>query len=131
MRHKVIFFFVFFLGLVKSNSMIAQSNLSFGSSGVQHEDTLHIGDSIHFSFWLVNQGAANINDSISMSCETFDVIGTSISSMSIGDNYNTAGSLSIGDSIFVTITEVVSYASYVLGDNIVVIWPAFIGSGGG
>ena len=125
-----IYFFVFFLALVSSSSVIAQSNLSFGYSGVQHEDTLHIGDSIHFSFWLINQGSTNINDSISISCETFDIIGNSISSMSIGENYNTIGSLNVGDSIFVTITEEVTYSSYILGDNIVVIWPAFIGSGG-
>ena len=50
--------------------------------------------------------------------------------MSIGESYNTTGSLNVGDSIFVTITEEVTYSSYVLGDNIVVIWPAFIGLGG-
>ena len=130
MNNKIIVFLFLLLGSFYSSSLTAQSNLSFGTSGVQHEDTLNIGDSIHFSFWLVNQGAVNINDSISMSCETFDIIGTSISSMPIGNNYNTVGSLSVGDSIFVTITEVVSYSSYVLGDNIIVIWPAFIGSGG-
>ena len=129
MNTKVIFFLVLFLTIVKSSSVMAQTNLSFGSSGVQHEDTLQIGDSIHFSFWLINDGNANINDSISMLCETFDVIGNSISSMSIGDSYNTVGSLNVGDSIFVTITEEVTFSSYVLGDNIVVIWPAFIGSG--
>ena len=102
-----------------SESLIAQSNLSFGSSGVQHEDTLHIGDSIHFDFWLVNQGNSTINDSILMSCETFDIIGNPISSMSIGDSYNTVGSLNVGDSIAVTITELVTYQSYVLGDNII------------
>ena len=131
MNNRIIVFILSLFFSIVSDTVNAQSSLSFGSGGVQHEDTLHIGDSIHFSFWLINEGNGNISDSISMSCETFDVIGTSISSMSIGDNYNTAGSLSIGDSIFVTITEVVSYASYVLGDNIVVIWPAFIGSGGG
>lgn len=120
----------FLLCSVSSSSLIAQSNLSFGVSGVQHEDTLYIGDSIHFTFWLINQGNGNINDSIFMLCETFDDIGTSLSSMPIGGSYNTVGSLNVGDSIFVAITEVVTYASYVLGDNIVVIWPASIGSGG-
>jgi hypothetical protein len=66
-----------------------------------------------------------------MSCETFDIIGNSISSMSIGDSYNTVGSLDVGDSISVTITELVTYQSYVLGDNIIVIWPALIGIGTG
>ena len=119
----------FFMSILSYKYSYSQSILSFGSSGVQHEDTLHIGDTIHFSFWLINEGSININDSISMSCETFDIIGNPISSMGIGDIYNTVGSLAIGDSIFVSIEEVVTYFSYVLGDNIVVIWPAFIGLG--
>jgi len=108
------------------NSATAQSVIGFGSSGVQHEDTLYIGDTIHFDFWLINQGSLVFNDSISVSCETFDISMSSIFSMSIGSFYNTNGSLSVGDSIHVTISEVVSYQSYVLGDNIVVIWPASI-----
>ena len=129
MNNRIIFSVLVLSISFISRSLLAQSNLSFGVSGVQHEDTLSIGDSIHFSFWLVNQGAVNINDSIYISCETFDAIGSSISSMSIGEAYNTAGGLGVGDSIFVTITEEVSFSSYVLGDNIVVIWPASIGSG--
>tara|TARA_B110000116_G_C16584351_1_gene467715 strand:- start:68 stop:724 length:657 start_codon:yes stop_codon:yes gene_type:complete len=116
---------------MSSESLIAQSDLSFGSSGIHHEDTLHIGDSIHFNFWLVNQGNSIINDSILMSCETFDILGIPISAMSIGNSYNTSGSLNVGDSIAVTITELVTYQSYVLGDNIIVIWPALIGVGTG
>ena len=126
MNNKLIIVLFFLFGLLPSSRLIAQSNLSFGVSGVQHEDTLHIGDSIHFSFWVINQGPLAINDSVTISCETFDDVGNSISSMSIGDYYNIAGSLNVGDSIFITITEVVSYASYVLGDNIIVIWPASI-----
>jgi len=105
------------------------SQLSFGFQGVSHEDTLHIGDTIHFDFWVVNQGVVSINDSLSIHCETFDDLGNSIASMSIGDYYNTIGVLDPGDSLFITISEVVSYQSYVLGDNIIVIWPASIGGG--
>ena len=131
MNNRIIIFVLSLILSLGSESLIAQSNLSFGSSGVQHEDTLHIGDSIHFDFWLVNQGNSTINDSILMSCETFDIIGNPISAMSIGDSYNTVGSLNVGDSISVTITELVTYQSYVLGDNIIVIWPALIGTGTG
>lgn len=130
MYNRILLFVSFFISSVFFSSLFAQSSLSFGASGVQHEDTLSIGDSIHFTFWLVNQGSGSINDSISISCETFDIFGTSISSMSIGGNYNTVGSLDVGDSIFVTITEIVTFSSYALGDNIVVIWPAYIGLGG-
>tara|TARA_B100001758_G_scaffold206745_1_gene187547 strand:+ start:107 stop:802 length:696 start_codon:yes stop_codon:yes gene_type:complete len=126
MNNRLIIFLFFLIGFLNSSHLIAQSNLLFGATGVQHEDTLHIGDSIHFSFWIVNQGPLAVNDSLTISCETFDNFGGSISSMSIGDYYNVVGPLNVGDSIFITITEVVSYASYVLGDNIIVIWPASI-----
>tara|TARA_B100001758_G_C18330050_1_gene568287 strand:+ start:238 stop:936 length:699 start_codon:yes stop_codon:yes gene_type:complete len=113
------------LFLIKSNDILAQSSIGFGVDGVQHEDTLYIGDTIHFNFWLINQGNVSVNDSIYMSCETFDQSnGIFISSMSIGDPYNTNGSINPGDSIYITISEVVTYQSYVLGDNIIVIWPA-------
>ena len=131
MNNRIIIFVLSLIFSISSKSLIAQSNLSFGSSGVQHADTLHIGDTIHFNFWLVNEGNSTINDSIVMSCETFDIIGNPISSMSIGDSYNTFGSLNVGDSISVTIKELVTYQSYVLGDNIIVIWPALIGIGTG
>ena len=63
MNNKIIIFVLSLILSMGSDSLIAQSNLAFGSSGVQHEDTLHIGDSIHFDFWLVNQGNSTINDS--------------------------------------------------------------------
>ena len=129
MNNRIIVFILFLFFSTVSDTVVAQSYLSFGSSGVQHEDTLHIGDSIHFSFWLVNEGNVAINDSVQVLCETFDIIGASISSMSIGGVYNAAGSLSVGDSILINITELVTFSSYVLGDNIIVIWPASITPG--
>ena len=127
-KFRVLFFLI--SGLTLSSSLFAQSNIVFGSNGVQHEDTLYIGDTIHFDFWLVNQGPSVLNDSITVNCETFDFFGSSISSMAIGSSYNTNSSLSVGDSLHVTISEIVTYQSYVLGDNIIVIWPAFIAPGG-
>ena len=129
MNNRIIAFVLFLFFSIGSHTVVAQSSLSFGSSGVQHEDTLAIGDSIHFSFWLVNEGNVAINDSVQVLCETFDIIGASISSMSIGDVYNAAGSLSVGDSILINITELVTFSSYILGDNIIVIWPASITPG--
>ena len=121
---------IFCLFIFFSSTVFSQiSDLSFGFQGVSHEDTLHIGDTIHFDFWVVNQAVVPVNDSLSIHCETFDDLGNSIASMSIGDYYNTVGSLDPGDSLFITISEVISYQSYVLGDNIIVIWPASIGGG--
>ena len=126
MNNKIIVFSLLFFFSITSNLLVAQSYLSFGSDGVQHEDTLYVGDSIHFSFWIVNEGNVSVNDTVQVLCETFDFFGASISSMTIGDAYNVSGTLDVGDSIFITITEVVNLSSYVLGDNIIVIWPASI-----
>ena len=129
MNNRIIVFILILFFSIKSNVIVAQSSLSFGYSGVQHEDTLSIGDSIHFSFWLVNQGNVIISDSVQVLCETFNINGISISSMSIGDTYNTVSTLNIGDSILINITELVTFSSYVLGDNISLIWPASISPG--
>lgn len=112
------------------NSAYSQVNISFGHTGISHEDTLSIGDTIHFNFWIVNQNNSILTDSLSIECETFDDNNNPISSMAIGLYYNTNGSLSAGDSIFISISEIISYASYKLGDNIVVIWPALINTTG-
>lgn len=109
------------------SSAFSQTYLSFGVNGVSHEDTLYIGDTINFNFWIVNQSTLLMTDSLSINCETFDDAGVSIAAMPIGNYYNTT--LAPGDSLFVTISEIVSYQSYVLGDNIVVIWPAAVGGG--
>ena len=130
MNNRILAFIIFLFLCNGSNAVLAQSYLSFGHSGVQHEDTLNVGDSIHFSFWLVNEGNVAINDSVKVLCETFDDIGTSISSMVIGSAYNASSSLNVGDSILINITEVVTLSSYVLGDNIIVIWPASVATGG-
>ena len=116
---------IFLITIISINSAFAQVNISFGNSGVSHEDTLYIGDTIHFNFWIINQSNSILTDSLSIECETFDFNNNSISSMSIGEYYNTNLSLDVGDSLSVSISEVVTYASYVLGDNIIVIWPAF------
>ena len=121
---------IFLITIISINSAFAQVNISFGNSGVSHEDTLHIGDTIHFNFWIINQSNSILTDSLSIECETFDFNNNSISSMSIGEYYNTNLSLDVGDSLSVSISEVVTYASYVLGDNIIVIWPAFLNANG-
>ena len=121
---RFIFFIIFYL---ISNQIFSQSHISFGVSGVSHEDTLCIGDSIFFEFWLVNNSTSSLEDSISLNCETFDFLGASISSMQIGAMYNTNSSIDAGDSLFITIGEVVTLQSFSIGDNIIVIWPALIG----
>ncbi|MDC0230850.1 hypothetical protein OAK19_02705 [Aureispira] len=135
-----ILMLLFFLFLsIRPNDLIAQgyknfsfNTLSFGSSGVQHEDTLYFGDTIHVSFWIVNQGNTPIYDIVSIISNTYDINGTQIGwgTLSAGGNYyNTDSSLTVGDSILINITASVNLFDYVLGDNILEIWPAPWASG--
>ena len=118
------------IAIIFVNSAYSQMNISFGHTGISHEDTLAIGDTIHFNFWIVNQNNSVLIDSLSIECETFDDNNNSISAMAIGLYYNTDGTLGPGDSIFISISEIISYSSYKLGDNIIVIWPALINTAG-
>ena len=119
---------------IGSSPIIAQgyNTLSFGASGVQHEDTLYFGDSIHVSFWLVNQGTTPIYDFVSILSYTYDITGTQIGWGTLnawGNYYNTDSSLTVGDSILINITASVTLFSYVLGDNIIEIFPGMNGLG--
>ncbi|MAZ01482.1 MAG: hypothetical protein CMP58_04790 [Flavobacteriales bacterium] len=101
-----------------------EHTLNFGTEGVIHEDTLSIGDTINFEFWLVNENFVSINEPIDVYCETFDNNGNLIAYMPIGATYNTNSSIMPGDSLFVNISEIISLSSYSVGDNVIVIWPA-------
>ena len=117
--------FIFILGTIFTN-VSAQNHLSFGSSGVDHADTLYLGDPIEFNFWIVNNGSANLSDSITINCETFNNLGIQISGMQLGSFIDSTSTLNTGDSLFISIHDTISYQSYMLGDNLIVIWPAFV-----
>ena len=117
--------FIFILGTIFTN-VSAQNHLSFGSSGVDHPDTLYLGDPIEFNFWIVNNGSANLSDSITINCETFNNLGIQISGMQLGSFIDSTSTLNVGDSLYISIHDTVSYQSYMVGDNLIVIWPAFV-----
>ena len=135
MNNRIITFIFFLFLSIGSNALIAQgfNTLSFGASGVQHEDTLYFGDSIHVSFWLVNQGTTPIYDFVSILSYTYDINGTQIGwGTTLGGSlnyYNTDSSLTVGDSILINITASVTLFSYALGDNIIEIFPGMNGLG--
>ena len=125
---------ILYISVIGFSSIVAQGNniLSFGASGVQHEDTLYFGDSIHVSFWLVNQGTTPIYDFVSIISNTYDTNGTQIGWGTLsasGNFYNTDSSLTVGDSILINITASVDLFNYALGDNIIEIFPAPWASG--
>ena len=108
-----------------TNQLYSQAYLSFGFNGVTHEDTVAYGDSIFYSFWIINSGNLPLNDSIELTCETYNVSGL-INMGSFGMFSTPSGNLNPGDSIFFNVYDIITPQSYSLGDNIVVIWPASI-----
>jgi len=105
----------------------SQAHLSFGYNGVVHQDTACYGDTLFISFWIINTGNATLNDSIQLTCETYDNSGVFINMGSFGMFSSPSGSLNPGDSMFFSVYDIVLSQSYNIGDNIVVIWPASIG----
>ena len=106
------------------NKVVAQNQLTFGYNGVIHPDTLYIGSPIVFDFWIVNNGSSNLTDSVIINCETYDDLGFQLSGMQLGSYIDSSTILNIGDSLFISIIDTVTYQSYVAGDNLIVIWPA-------
>jgi hypothetical protein len=125
MKLKFIIVVVLFVFTSYVNKLYSQAHLSFGYSGVIHEDTVSYGDSVLFSFWIVNTGNAPLNDSIQLSCETYNTSGL-IMSGSFGMFSTPSGILNSGDSMFFNVYDIITPQSYSVGDNIVVIWPASI-----
>ena len=113
--------------LCGSNTADAQFQLGFGSNGVDHADTVQYGDPITFSFHIVNQSNSTvIQDSISINLTVWDQFLQQSNNMSLGSYMNPVGSLSSGDSLFITYTTPVTQQMYYLGDNLVVIWPGLV-----
>ena len=125
MRMKVRIF-VLLIVLCGSNTADAQIQLGFGSNGVDHADTLQYGDPIIFSFYIVNQSNTVIQDSISVNLTVWDQFLNQSNNMSLGSYMTPSGSLSSGDSLFITYTTPVIPQMYFLGDNLVVIWPGLV-----
>ena len=118
------------LFIFSSSNSFSQSDLTFGSTGVVHPDTLYIGDPINFSFWIVNQSNIVFTDSVDVLCETYEEIsGNPISNVQMGTYISQTGTILPGDSMFISIDATVSFSSFALGDNIVVIWPMSISPG--
>ena len=118
---------VLLIVLCGSNTADAQIQLGFGSNGVDHADTVQYGDPITFSFHIVNQSNSTvIQDSISINLTVWDQFLQLSNNMSLGSYMTPSGSLSSGDSLFITYATPVTQQMYFLGDNLVVIWPGLV-----
>jgi len=127
MKNRGIFIITIILLSSLYNIVYSQAHLSFGYNGVVHQDTVCYGDTLFISFWIINSGSVPLNDSIQLTCETYDGSGVFINMGSFGMFSSASGSLNPGDSMFFSVYDIVSSQSYNIGDNIVVIWPASIG----
>ena len=99
-------------------------NISFGQNGISIPDTVVMGDSIWFSCWVVNSGDDVLAENILLKAARYDAISGLVSNRTIGGQG--PNFMYPDDSIqFVPgfLFEVVTSQNYLIGDNIVVIWP--------
>ena len=120
LRHFII---IIFLG---SSTFTSGQNiaLSFSSNNISLADTVAMGDTIWYNFWVVNDGNNVITDYISLNTARFCQAQGMINEREIG--HVNPGALFPGDSIEFPVGffyEVVQQQNYLTGDNIVVIWP--------
>ena len=120
LRH---FFIILFLS---SSSITISQNiaLSFSSNNISLPDTIAMGDTIWYNFWVVNDGNSVITDCIDLKTARFCQAQGMINERKIGKVSPVA--LFPGDSIEFSVLlshEVVRQQNYLTGDNIVVIWP--------
>ena len=121
---RICILILFLLGF--SISSKAQIHLGFGAPGVQHEDTVEYGDFLSFAFWIVNDGPDTLTEPIDINLVITDSNNTTSTTAYLGNFSLTNNFLSPNDSLFIVSWDYLSPQSYMLGDNIVVIWPSFV-----
>lgn len=115
--------FIFSLSIIASNAQNS-INLRFGQNGINIPDTVTIGDSIWFSCWVVNGGEDVLAENVLIKAARYDASLGLVSNRTIGGQG--PNFIYPNDSIqFVPafLFEVVTNQNYLIGDNIVVIWP--------
>tara|TARA_B100000767_G_C19765639_1_gene537356 strand:- start:171 stop:860 length:690 start_codon:yes stop_codon:yes gene_type:complete len=116
---------ILILFLLASLNVSGQSiSVTFGANGIQLPDTISVGDTVYYSCWVVNSGGNILNDNISLKTANYSQFNGLTNERSLGclaSNF-----IYPNDSIqFIEgfIYEVVTQQNFLLGDNIVVIWP--------
>lgn len=121
---KIVIILLFVLAL--SPKTRAQIHLSFGTPGVHYDDSVSYGDFLSFAFWIVNDGPDTLIEPIDINLVITDSSNTTSSTAYLGNFSLTNNFLSPNDSLFIVSWDYLSPQSYMLGDNIVVIWPSFV-----
>ena len=120
----LILSFITCLFAFNSNAQNSSINISFGQNGISIPDTVTMGDSIWFSCWVVNSGEDVLAENILLKAARYDASLGLVSNRTIGGQG--PNFMYPDDSIqFVPgfLFEVVTNQNYLIGDNIVVIWP--------
>ena len=118
----ILLFILYFCG-IESNAQNS-INLSFGYNDISIPDTVTIGDSIWFSCWIVNNGEDVLAENVLIKAARYDASLGLVSNRTIGGQG--PNFIYPNDSIqFISgfLFEVVNSQNYLIGDNIVVIWP--------
>ena len=117
--------FIFSLFLLASVGVNGQGvSLSFGANGINFPDTVTIGDTIHFSCYIVNAGDDVVTENVLIKAASYSQTQGLTNTRTVGGQG--PNFIFPGDSIqFVQgfLYEVVTQQNYLIGDNIVVIWP--------
>ena len=121
---KIIIILLFVLALGPRTK--AQIHLGFGVPGVHYDDSVSYGDFLSFAFWIVNNGPDTLIEPIDINLLITDSNNTSSTSAYLGNFSLTNNFLLPNDSLFIVSWDYLSPQSYMLGDNIVVIWPSFV-----
>ena len=121
---KIVIILVFILAL--SPRTKAQIHLGFGAPSVHYDDSVSYGDFLSFAFWIVNNGPDTLIEPIDINLLITDSNNISSTSAYLGNFSLTNNFLLPNDSLFIVSWDYLSPQSYMLGDNIVVIWPSFV-----
>ena len=121
---KIVIILLFVLAL--SSRTKAQIHLGFGTPGVHYDDSVSYGDFLSFTFWIVNGGPDTLVEPIDINLVITDSNNTTSTTAYLGNFSLTNNFLSPNDSLFIVSWDYLSPQSYMLGDNIVVIWPSFV-----
>ena len=121
---KIVIILLFVLAL--SPRTKAQIHLGFGAPGVYYDDSVSYGDFLSFAFWIVNDGPDTLTEPIDINLVITDSNNTTSTTAYLGNFSLTNNFLLPNDSLFIVSWDYLSPQSYMLGDNIVVIWPSFV-----
>jgi hypothetical protein len=121
---RIAIILLFVLGISSTSS--AQIHLGFGAPGVHYDDSVSYGDFLSFAFWIVNDGPDTLIEPIDINLVITDSNNTTSTTAYLGNFSLTSNFLSPNDSLFIVSWDYLSPQSYMLGDNIVVIWPSFV-----